>query len=126
MVYFGDIVSLTEGLFLLCFSDFIRNYVLLGMFVLLQRVRIQSANADFIPPRGGAQRDRDGLCGALLYLSGTSPLFPGESAAAGNSVLAFRFTMGDCELFVSCSFVVAVSILAVKAVKMHADFGLDR
>lgn len=111
MVYFGDIVSLTEGLFLLWISVFIRNYVLLLIFVLLQRVIIQSVRTDFIPPRGGARGQRGWTCESLLSILWTLTLHP------GNSVLAFRFTMGESELFVSCSLVVAVSILAVPSIQ---------
>ena len=73
-----------------CFACvFIRNDVLLGLYVLLQRVLIQSAYADFIIPRGGGRRDREGFANPSLPLQHLST-HPGESAAAGTLPLTAR------------------------------------
>ena len=60
-----------------CGVRFIRNYDLLLFGVLLQRVLIQSANVDFIIPRGGGRRDREGFANPSLPLQHLSTL-PGE------------------------------------------------
>ena len=80
----GSRCVLTCGRLYVCeFFFFIRNYVLLWFGVLLQRVLIQSAHADFIIPRGGGRRDREGFANPSLPLQHLSTL-PGETAAAGH------------------------------------------
>ena len=71
------------------FDYFLRNYVLLGLLVLLQRVLIQSAHADFIIPRGGGRRDREGFANPSLPLQHLST-HPGVAAAAGKLPLTAR------------------------------------
>jgi len=46
----------------------IRNYDLLDFFVLLQRVQIQSAHADFIIPRGGGRRERATITNVIVRI----------------------------------------------------------
>ena len=76
-------VLLQRGCFALVVRFIIRNYDLLDFLVLLQRVLIQSAHADFIIPRGGGRRDREGFANPSLPLQHLST-HPGVAAAAGH------------------------------------------
>ena len=67
-----------------------------GLRFVLQTVLIQVANVDFIIPRRGGRRDREGFANPSLPLQHLST-HPGESAAAG-LIAADREGLGQYSL----------------------------